>query len=196
MRNINIYSNTFEFEVVLKTATILYVESDVLPRDKISKYLKKIFGKVLIAKDGEEALDLFINNKVDILVTNMYLPIMSGIELLENIKSFFPNLPCIVTLKNHNPENIIDLIGLGINHIVVNPLDMNSLIIEVYKAYKVMYYYEQLQKKEEEVKKLNTLMENQILNQNSKLDFKDSKSRENILFKLKYLMDEESLFQE
>ena len=190
MKNIDVCENTFES--ALKTAVILYIECDDSKQYKTGELLKKEFEKVLIAKDIQEALSLFVNNKVDILVTNIYMPAIEGIAFLEYMKSLSPNLPCIAALGNLNAKNIIDLIGLGINNIFVHQLDINTLLIEIYKAYKVTYHYEQQEK--EEVKNSNSLFENQSIHQNNKFDFKDSKSRENILFKLKYLIDEESLF--
>jgi len=190
VKNIDVCENTFES--ALKTAVILYIECDDSKQYKTGELLKKEFEKVLIAKDIQEALSLFVNNKVDILVTNIYMPAIEGIAFLEYMKSLSPNLPCIAALGNLNAKNIIDLIGLGINNIFVHQLDINTLLIEIYKAYKVTYHYEQQEK--EEVKNSNSLFENQSIHQNNKFDFKDSKSRENILFKLKYLIDEESLF--
>lgn len=200
MKNNEMHSDIFND--IFKIANILYVEHDRPTRNKISKDLKKVFKKVFSTKSADEALNLFRNNKIDIVVTNSYVPQMGGIEFLENLKNLAPNLPCIVILTAYNTKDIMNLISLGINHIVANNFVMEDLLFEIYQAYK-MTYYNQLQKKEREVKKLKSLVKNKklglndiskhIIKQNNKFEFKDSKSRENILFGLKYLTIEDGI---
>jgi len=161
VKNINLYSN--EFNDALKTATVLYVECDDKIRNKTNKYLRKFFKNIICSENILDSLDLFSIIKIDIIVTNSNIPVVNGVEFLEKIKNESPNLPCVVILTNQNSKDILDLISLGINHIVTNSSDLDCLLLEIKKAYKLTYYYNQLQTKEQELKKLNGLAKNQIL---------------------------------
>jgi len=98
-------------EVSFEPATILIADDIELNRTLISEYLKKAPFTFLYAKNGEETLTLMQNNSVDIILTDIKMPIMDGYESTKLIKNRY-NIPVIaitasVIAAEKDPENMI-----------------------------------------------------------------------------------------
>lgn len=70
----------------LKSLTILYVEDDKLTQNLIKKALEHLVKEVYLAKDGMEGLKLYKKISPDIVLTDMYMPNMDGLEMSRKIK--------------------------------------------------------------------------------------------------------------
>ena len=66
--------------------SILYAEDEKILADKTATFLKKMFARVDLAEDGKEALDIYRKNKYDLVITDIMMPNMNGLELIENIR--------------------------------------------------------------------------------------------------------------
>lgn len=80
----------------LKNATAVYAEDEELVRMMVTKALKRVFGAVHEAANGAEALELFDLHRPDIVITDIEMPIMNGLRLIEQVKSRSNSVPCIV----------------------------------------------------------------------------------------------------
>ena len=80
----------------LKKITVLYVEDEDLIRVNVKICLDYIFN-VVSANNGQEGIDKFKNNKIDLIITDINMPIKDGIEMLEEIKKISFDIPCIIT---------------------------------------------------------------------------------------------------
>ncbi len=114
------------------TKTILFVD-DELP---ILKSLNRLFMdteyEVLTAGSGEEALEILADEKVDIVITDMRMPVMDGYQLLEKIKERHPNVLRII-LSGYSEKNTI-LAALQKNLAklyILKPWDNDKLILLV-----------------------------------------------------------------
>lgn len=76
---------------------ILYVEDEPLTRELTVKFLNRFFPNIYTASDGIEGADIFKKEDIDILITDLSLPNMSGFELIEEVRSQNPDFPIIVT---------------------------------------------------------------------------------------------------
>ncbi len=79
-----------------KNFTVLYVEDEKVIRTNVESCLSYIFN-VVVAKNGKEGLELFKDNNIDLIITDINMPLKNGIEMLEDIKNENPNVPCIIT---------------------------------------------------------------------------------------------------
>ena len=66
--------------------TVLYVEDEIDIRRFMYKNLSRLFEKVLLASNGEEGLALFKNNKIDIILTDITMPKMNGLDMITQIR--------------------------------------------------------------------------------------------------------------
>ena len=88
---------------------ILLIEDEFFIRDLYERYLKKSGYEVITAIDGEDGLEKALNNKVDLILLDIMMPKMTGIEVLEKIKqddSIAKSTP-VYLLTNQVQESII-----------------------------------------------------------------------------------------
>jgi CheY-like chemotaxis protein len=75
---------------------ILYVEDNALVREVTAELLAQEQRQIIACVDAEEALEKFKANPFDLVITDVSLPVMSGIELARSILSINPALPLII----------------------------------------------------------------------------------------------------
>lgn len=97
-----------------KQFNILYVEDDVLFTPKIKYILEKSFKSVLIASNGEEALELFKINKIDLIISDINMPKMDGLTFLKNLRNINSDISFIFLTARKEVDTIIDAIQLDI----------------------------------------------------------------------------------
>ena len=107
----------------------------------------EVLGDNPICKyDGRKALDYLLDNKndyPDVIIADMYMPIMNGLELIKNVREFDKNVSIILYTANnelHNEEEYKKqkLDYLNISHFVPKGSGLNSLI-DLLKTYSVNY---------------------------------------------------------
>jgi len=70
----------------LKELNVLFVEDDALIRDAFSLLVENIFKNFYIANDANEALEIYKNNNIDLVITDIKMPKISGLELASILK--------------------------------------------------------------------------------------------------------------
>ena len=94
----------------LKNLTVLFVEDEELARTKLAKLLEKLFKSVITAANGSEGLTEFKNDHIDLIISDINMPIMNGLEMLENIREIDKNVPVIFITARNESENIFSSI--------------------------------------------------------------------------------------
>jgi two-component system NtrC family response regulator len=89
---------------------------------------------VLTAPGGSEALEVHKSSELDLILTDMKMPKMDGIELLENIKDTDPDLPVIMMTAHGTVDKAVEAMQKGAYTYVLKPFDNERLIIYVKKA--------------------------------------------------------------
>ena len=121
---------------ILKRLTILYVEDDFTIRESMYNIFLKLFKEVYVAKDGKDGLELFsslTNNQltVDLIISDINMPNMSGLEMVKEIKNIDKNIPFILTTAHAETEYFLDAIKLGVMHYAIKPIIMKELIHQI-----------------------------------------------------------------
>lgn len=128
-----------------KKISVLFVEDDLLIANEMSSLLREIFTEVEVAHDGNEALEKYIkylkeNKKTyDLIITDIQMPNMNGIELIENIYKENPNQQVIVLSAHNESEYLMQLVNIGISQFILKPIEYNSFIDVIYKTSKNIY---------------------------------------------------------
>lgn len=120
------------------TTKILYVEDDQDIRGNIEKLLRRRYQQVEFARDGREGLDLYHSFSPDIIVTDILMPKMSGLEMSKEIRKSNNEVPIIVTTAHSDSDNLMDAISAGINHYIVKPIDIEKLLNAIKKERKIL----------------------------------------------------------
>ena len=123
-------SNLKELTIFSKNLKILYVEDNQEAREQTIKMLKNFFDDIIVGIDGEDGLDKFIEHKktLDIIITDINMPNMNGIDMLKNIRELDKEIPCLVLSAYNEAEFFLDTINLGIDGYVLKPININHFI--------------------------------------------------------------------
>ena len=92
---------------------ILVVDDNELFRDSIVETLRRQFYETEAAKDGPSAIEIIEQRHFDLVISDMKMPGMSGIELLEQIKSINPEIPFLIITAYGAIETAVDAMKKG-----------------------------------------------------------------------------------
>ncbi len=116
-------------EYALLPKRILVVDDEEIIRDVIASKIQKSLGyEVLQAGNGVEALKVIENMMPDLIITDIKMPEMSGIELLGEIRRRRINVPVIILTGYGTMEDAISAIRLGANSFIKKPFDINQVV--------------------------------------------------------------------
>ncbi|ACM92872.1 ggdef domain protein [Nautilia profundicola AmH] len=111
----------------LKKLTCLYVEDDENIRESFLIILNKIFKEVFVAKNGKEGLELFKKHSPDIILSDIKMPIMDGLEMSKEIKALDPDAYIILLTAFTDIEFLKKAIDLGVEGYITKPVDKKKL---------------------------------------------------------------------
>ena len=111
---------------------ILVVEDDPKVGESLRLFLKKRGFEILLASNGKEALSLFGEEVVDLVITDLVMPKMDGIELLEAVKNLKPETEVIVISAQGTIEKAVQAMKLGAFDFIEKPINPKviSLVVE------------------------------------------------------------------
>ncbi|QKE29887.1 two-component system response regulator [Arcobacter acticola] len=123
---------------ILKTRVLL-VEDEDLARKTLSFYLNTIFDEVVLAKDGAEGILLIKenyekNDNFDLVLTDLNMPNLSGIQMIDEILKLIPNQRFIIVSAHKNEEDLLKLINLRVCGYFVKPLNIDNMMEMLQKA--------------------------------------------------------------
>ncbi|WP_434580590.1 EAL domain-containing protein [Sulfurimonas sp. NW15] len=118
---------------------VLYVEDDIDAREITTMLLEDFFDTIIVAQNGQEGLEKFQKESIDIIITDINMPHMNGLEMAKKIRAINKEVPIII-LSAHNEEDFfLQSIQIGINGYLLKPIDMKQLsstIFQVTQRYK------------------------------------------------------------
>jgi two-component system NtrC family response regulator len=114
--------------------TVLIVDDEKNYPPILSAVLEEEGFETLTAYSGEEALSVLKNSDVDLVLTDMKMPTLDGIELLEKIKEKDPGLPVIMMTAHGTVEKAVEAMQKGAYNYILKPFDNERLVIYVNKA--------------------------------------------------------------
>jgi putative nucleotidyltransferase with HDIG domain len=130
-------------KLLTQTLKVLYIEDDPSIQASMGSYLKKLFLDVEIANNGEEGLEKYKKQEFDIVITDLSMPKMNGLEMLSKIRSTNENQAVLITSAHSESTYMIDAIKLGIDGYIIKPFDYEQLNYELSKiAEKLKKYAE------------------------------------------------------
>jgi len=119
----------------LKTQTILYAEDDRDLQGNVASYLGLIFSRVVLADDGAKAWEVFQSEPIDVVLSDLDMPQMNGIELIKRIREIDEKTPVVVMTAHTTPEYTLEAIELGLARYLVKPFVGEELLGALEKIY-------------------------------------------------------------
>lgn len=115
----------------LEKVKVLYVEDDDNAREALASMLKRRVGRLFTAKNGVEGLELFYTFQPEIIIADLFMPNMGGIEMIRQIKASGYKPFVIITTAVSESNVILDAVDVGIDKYIVKPLDLPALMDEL-----------------------------------------------------------------
>ena len=107
---------------------ILYVEDEIKIQESIATFLRKIFPHVDIASNGEEGLEKYLTNSYDIVITDILMPKMNGLELIRHIREKNKKQEIIVISANTDSDNLTQAIQLEVTGYIIKPMNLEQTL--------------------------------------------------------------------
>lgn len=157
-----------------KALKILYVEDDLALREEVSLFLSDIFAQVDLATNGEEGLQKLSQTHYDLVITDIKMPIMNGIEMIEQINELYPSLPILVTSAHNESEYLMKLINLNVDNFITKPLQSEQIFRVLHRIVKRIHNEEELDHYKHELENTNQKLKKIAHLQSQSIDLKDS----------------------
>ena len=108
--------------------TLLYVEDNEGLREKALELLKKLFVDVIYASDGQEGYKLFKEHRPQIVISDICMPKLDGLEMINQIKQIAPSTKFIITSAHDDKEYLLKAIEYGVFHYMLKPIKVDKLV--------------------------------------------------------------------
>jgi len=118
----------------MSSLTLLYAEDDLQSRKNYAFVLEEYFSKVYLAEDGREALDLYHEKKPDVLLLDISMPFINGLDVAKAVRTTNKDIPIIMLTAHAEQEKLLTAIPLGISEYLLKPIDDKSLMETVLKV--------------------------------------------------------------
>jgi len=120
--------NTKTLQILAKDIKLLYVEDEESVRKSVRDTLAYFFNYIDVASNGEEGLELYKKSKYDLVISDIRMPKMDGIELTKAIKEINKEQFIMIVSAHDESNYLIQLVNLGVHSFVSKPIDVDILI--------------------------------------------------------------------
>jgi DNA-binding response OmpR family regulator len=122
----------------LKDKTLLYIEDEKLIRENLTELISEYFGIFHVASSAEEGYEVLHNKKPDIIITDIEMGNMSGLDLLEKVRKENSKIHLVVISAHTKIEYLLEAIPFKLEQYVVKPLNskkIRELLITLNEAF-------------------------------------------------------------
>jgi len=114
---------------VLENLTVLYAEDESIIQKGIAEALTLFGVNVICARNGHEGLELFksSNTKIDLILTDVKMPKIDGLEMVAKIREIDEDIPAVITTAHQETGFMMQSIDLGISAYVLKPINIYKL---------------------------------------------------------------------
>lgn len=107
----------------LRGLTVLYVEDDPVISQRVAIFLRRRVGNLLMAANGQAGLAAFLEAQPAIVITDVQMPGMDGLSMLEEIRKTDSTIPIIITTAFEQTDYMLKAIKLKVDRYVVKPIE-------------------------------------------------------------------------
>ncbi|WP_228275557.1 response regulator transcription factor [Gracilibacillus oryzae] len=110
--------------------TVLIVDDEIQMRTMLKLYLRNDFH-IMEAVNGREAIDLVMKEDIDIILLDIMMPVLDGIEACKQIKERKPNIPIILLTALNNTSDKVEGLSIGADDYIVKPFEPEELLARI-----------------------------------------------------------------
>jgi len=123
--------NIKELKEKTKSVTLLYVEDNEQLKNIKLEMFNDIFQKVVYAKDGYEGLIKYQEESFDLIITDINMPGMNGLDMIEKIQKINPSQEVIILSAYAEIEYLSKLSKLNISCFLTKPVDIKKMVTKI-----------------------------------------------------------------
>jgi len=126
----------------LKNFTLLYVEDNTIIQKIVQEILQTHFKEIYITDDGEKGLKLYQEKNPDIVLADISMPNMNGLDMISNIKKLNPNQKIALLTGYNNITYLNKAINIGVDKYILKPIDHKQMLTaleDIVKSLKIEY---------------------------------------------------------
>ena len=127
-----------EFYDKLKKMTILYAEDEIGIRENIADSLRYYVKDVFEADDGEEAYEMYQEKTPDIILSDIHMPKVNGIEFVKKIRKENRDVPVVMITAHTDKEYLLEAVELHMEKYIVKPVDLDELFETLEKCVNIL----------------------------------------------------------
>ncbi|MCF6461050.1 Na-translocating system protein MpsC family protein [Clostridium sp. Cult3] len=113
---------------VLNNMKILLVEDDDFTRQQLERFLRRRVGKILTATNGAQGLEILKTDEIDIVITDLKMPNMTGLEMIQIARENDYDGPVIIISALSDTDTILKAVDMGIVKYIIKPIDTDELV--------------------------------------------------------------------
>ncbi|MBS4097498.1 MAG: response regulator [Sulfuricella sp.] len=116
--------------------TVLYVEDEEILRKLLTSLLAKRVGRLVTARDGREGLQTFIACRPDVVLTDICMPVMDGLEMATHVRNLRPAVPIAFLTGSAERLGEFERFNPSLDEVLTKPVNFSALmrLLERYAA--------------------------------------------------------------
>lgn len=122
-----------ESSLDLSELAVLYVEDEPVARMSIGAFLKRQVATLYTGENGREGFELFTTHRPQVVITDLEMPVMNGMEMIRRIREVDNGTPIIITTAYDDEAHRCDLA----NRVILKPIIFNDLLQQITECLKV-----------------------------------------------------------
>ncbi len=123
---------------ILKNSTILLVEDNIELRQNFKKILSFYIDNIYEVSNGKEALEIYENNDIDIVFSDIKMPFIDGLELTKYIRSINENIPIVIISAFAQQNILLEFMRLHLVEYLIKPIEYDNLLNVLDRCAKIL----------------------------------------------------------
>jgi DNA-binding NtrC family response regulator len=111
----------------MENPSILVVDDELLIRDLLYDFFQDQGWEIAVAESGEKALEILREKKVDLLLTDLRMPVMDGMVLTSQVRKDFPDIPVVIMTGYPSVDSAVSALRNKVADYITKPFSVNDL---------------------------------------------------------------------
>lgn len=168
-----------------KNIQILAVDDSKTTLEILKRQIQSLSYKVHTAESGAEGLAILKDKKIDILVTDILMPGMDGIELMQKALEIRPDIECIVVSGQDEIATAVEAMKQGAINYLKKPVNVNELDISIKKCLEKIRLIQDNRKKQKELEEYRNHLEQLVEERTAELEKTNNELQQDIIARKK-----------
>ena len=129
-----------------QTLNLLYVEDNIEARETTCIILEEFFNNIVLGVNGEDGLEKFKVNSIDLIITDINMPRLNGLDMIRKIREIDADIPILVLSAHNESDFFIDSIKLNVEGYLLKPIDLKQFLETMSKVVEKLALKKELKK--------------------------------------------------